>query len=249
MKAYLTGGPVVSWSMKTPADRVKALLKARGVKDRQLKPELARVCGVSYQSTREWFTGDTKKIGADHLAKIGREWRARLEWLVDGTGDMEMSGSSSDSVKPEGHIWDAREDNSGPSTRAASRLPLIPWERIAMLDNGIEPQALGEMQDWPAEAGPGAFLMVVETDAMLSPDGRGFIRGDRIQIEPSRAPKHGSAVLVRMPDGMVLLRRYCVSSEGVSLEASNPAWPDRIVRLPAEAKILGVIVRTIREEE
>lgn len=81
--------------MSTQAERVLSLMKARGLTDRQIKPELARVCGITYQSVRGWFTGDTKTIEASHLGKIAKHWRCRLEWLVDGSGAMEPGPSYS----------------------------------------------------------------------------------------------------------------------------------------------------------
>lgn len=102
MKAYLTGYPVFSKAMNTQADRVMALLKAKGLTDRQIKPALARACDITYQSVREWFTGDTKTIAATHLKTIAKEWGGSLEWLVDGTGSMGAKSYELESIS----AWD-----------------------------------------------------------------------------------------------------------------------------------------------
>lgn len=89
MQAYLSGTPVKSDPMNEQAERVRQLLVARGVKERSLKPELARVCDISYQSVKGWFDGSTKTITAHNLAKIASRWDASLEWLTTGRGQMD----------------------------------------------------------------------------------------------------------------------------------------------------------------
>jgi len=80
--------------MNEHAERVRQLLVARGVKDRSMKPELARVCDISYQSVQGWFDGSTKSITAKNLAKIAKHWNADLAWLTTGRGEMDaLSGA------------------------------------------------------------------------------------------------------------------------------------------------------------
>lgn len=106
--------------MNTQAERVLHLLRARGLTDRQIKPELARVCGVSYQSAQQWLNGATKSIGGEYLAKIARHWGANLDWLVTGRGRMEPEEVPAGAavavydepgvLDPEAYIWIDRFD-------------------------------------------------------------------------------------------------------------------------------------------
>lgn len=106
--------------MSTQAERVLQLLKARGLTDRQIKPALAKVCGVSYQSAQQWLNGATKTIGGEYLAKIARHWACNLDWLVTGRGRMELEavpdGASvgvyddPGSLDPEAYVWIDRFD-------------------------------------------------------------------------------------------------------------------------------------------
>ena len=60
-------------TMNEYADRVRQLLVARGVTDREMKSELADACGIKYQSVKGWFDGTSKSITAVNLAKIARK--------------------------------------------------------------------------------------------------------------------------------------------------------------------------------
>lgn len=73
--------------MKT-AERIEVLLRARGVKDRAVRIELAAVCGISPQAVGQWWT-TTKRISPDYLAKIAAKYKTTMEWLVTGKGNMD----------------------------------------------------------------------------------------------------------------------------------------------------------------
>ena len=68
----------------TPADRIHELLISRGVKPRQVRSTLAKLCGISYQAVKEWFDGSTKKISPEYLVKIADAYDAPLVWLITG---------------------------------------------------------------------------------------------------------------------------------------------------------------------
>lgn len=73
--------------MKT-ADRIEILLRARGVKDRAIRLELAQLCGITTQAVGQWWT-TTKKISPAYLAKIASKYKTTMEWLVTGKGTMD----------------------------------------------------------------------------------------------------------------------------------------------------------------
>jgi transcriptional regulator with XRE-family HTH domain len=71
------------------ADRVKQLLRARGVEERAIIGDLAALCGISRQAVGQWFLGSTRRISPDYLAKIAARYRCTMEWLVTGKGNMD----------------------------------------------------------------------------------------------------------------------------------------------------------------
>lgn len=100
---------------------------------------------------------------------------------------------------------------------------------------------LNSAQDWvesPFEGGPRAFLLEVTNEVML-PDYR---PGEIIQVEPDLKPRMGDDVIAVTASGRMLFRRI-IEAEGIKyLQATNPAWPDRISRLDDSISIYGVII-------
>lgn len=83
MTTILAGGAVKLCGMKT-IDRIDQVMAEAGVPERSRKKELSRISGVSYESVRKWFTGQTASIETEHLAKIARHYKKSLDWLANG---------------------------------------------------------------------------------------------------------------------------------------------------------------------
>lgn len=249
MKELLTDGAVDSPPMTTQAERVQLLLKARGLGDREIRPALVRVCGVAYQSVKDWMTGETLKIGAEHLAKIARHWNANLEWLSDGTGRMDSNSSRQSATSPlqadyRALLWDTGRDLE---VSAATMLPVLSWAeaRKMLLETGDRPPDSGAETQYSPSPFPtlkGDFFAKWEDDSMISPDGTGYRSGSRLHISPTEPHQPGDDVLVRMPGDRVIFRRIKESADGPILEALNPAWPERIIVMPDDARVLAVVV-------
>lgn len=246
MKELLTNGAVTSAAMTTQAERVLLLLKARGLGDREIRPALVKVCGVAYQSVKDWTTGDTQKIGAAHLAKIARHWNASLEWLTDGTGRMDsknsrQSGLPSPVAETSALLWDTGSDFA---VSAATLLPVFSWSETRMMLEISEPPGRAGTH-WlpsPFPTTKGDFFTKWEGDSMTAPDGAGYRDGTHLHVSPSEPYRSGDDVLALMPNGRVVFRRIKDSADGTVLEALNPAWPDRIIAMPADAKVVGVVI-------
>lgn len=187
-----------------------------------------------------------KRIGDDMVVLIENSIPVARGTL---DGIIAMDSNSSESVKPAGHIKDASPDNARPLTRAATRLPVISWVEAGAMRDAEDPYPIGHAKEWkdsPFPAGPNAFLLIVEGDSMYSPDGTGYSNGEIIQVEPSLQPTHGKDVIVRSPDGKATFKRYKTGPEGPYLEAINPAWPERIIKVPEGTIICGVVVGSWR---
>lgn len=69
-------------------DRIKALLAHRGIKPRNMRSELSKACGISYQAVSQWFSGETANIKNDNLAAIAETYGSSVDWLLTGKGEM-----------------------------------------------------------------------------------------------------------------------------------------------------------------
>lgn len=155
------------------------------------------------------------------------------------------------SVKTEGDKNHSRNDNVRPlGTRQSKKLPLISWVTAGMMRDAEDAYPVGHAQEWmesPFPHGEHAFLLTVEGDSMFHPDGSGYAHGEIIQVEPQKEAGHGSDVVVRTPDGKATFKRYKVGPDGPYLEALNPHWPERIIKVPEGTVICGVVVGSWRK--
>lgn len=131
-----------------------------GIPERSRKKELSRVSGVSYESVRKWFTGQTTSIETEHLAKIAKRYKKSLDWLANGK---ESQGST-----------------------VSCRVPLLRKENIKSYyggDTQYEPVGgNAELIRDASGAGPRTFAYV-ETGDGMSPR---IEIGDTVYIDPDQ---------------------------------------------------------------
>lgn len=68
--------------MSTLADRIQEIMDSTGMSI----PQLAEVCGCSYQAVKKWLTGATQSIDGAHLVKLAKRTGYEAEWIMLGTG-------------------------------------------------------------------------------------------------------------------------------------------------------------------
>ena len=72
----------------------------------------------------------------------------------------------------------------------------------------------------------------------MSPEYR---TGEILLVEPELAAMHNDDVVVRTPDGQVTFKRLQITEDGTYLLALNPEFPNRILHMPADTAICGVV--------
>ena len=79
---------------------------------------------------------------------------------------------------------------------------------------------------------------------MSNPGGKpSFEEGDIIFVDPDREPAHRSLVIVRLDDqNEATFKRLIVDGDSKFLEALNPSWPDRIIKVNGNATFCGVVI-------
>lgn len=220
--------------MKTLKERLAAALEARPGATRA---GLARACGVTKSNVTAWMNGAAASMSSEKVAPAARYLGVRPEWLSDGRGAMSPFGADSpatDSVASSPDAFDLE-------VKQVRRLPLLGWEQVGDMCEGKPLQAMRAViwRETPfVDCGPDSFLLELATEAML-PDYR---PGEVIQVDPSESPAHGDDVVVWLPSGRATFRRLVSTEDGKFLQATNPAWPDRIAPLPEGAVIAGVVV-------
>lgn len=102
----------------------------------------------------------------------------------------------------------------------------------------------GDAEEWidaPGPVGPGAFVLIVEGISMKNPNGSAsFDSGDRVVIDPSIEAQVGDFVAAKITGSnrVTFKRLQCEDGEWY-LEAINPSWEPKYIRLTEEWHICG----------
>lgn len=121
------------------------------------------------------------------------------------------------------------------------RLPLISWVQAGEWCEAVDIFEPGDAEDWlpcPFEHSDNAFCLAVVGQSM-APDYR---EGEIIAVDPAVDPRHGHDVVCRTPDGTVTFKRLQITPEGTYLLALNPDWPERMIKVPPDTHICGVVI-------
>lgn len=157
-----------------------------------------------------------------------------------------------DAYFPDARWSDAKEDQPvdamEPSLPRQSRLlPVIGSVQAGAFCEAVDIFEPGDAEEWMESygpAGPNAFILKVEGYSM-DPD---FRAGDLVVIDPEAQWSSGDFVVAkRASDQAVTLKQIRCEGEHFYLFATNPAWPDRIIRMDEEWHICGRVRRKIVE--
>lgn len=132
-------------------------------------------------------------------------------------------------------------------SEAAPLYPLISWRHAAVWAQ--EGDWLVDTPDdvWlpsPIKVSEHSFYLQIPGESMNDPaDARSFQENDLVLVDSVAEPTNGSFVVVKLSpdDEEALLRQLVIEGARRYLKTLNPAWPDRIVTMPADALICGVV--------
>ncbi len=197
------------------------------------KPALADRIGKVYSQLSQW-------INASKSSETGRPRTV---------GDDSARHIEKSCGKPRGWLDVSHESNVGAvdSSRNSVDVPLISWVRAGQWSDVSDPYAAGDAEDWkacPVRHGDRSYALKVKGFSMSNPGGKpSFEEGDIIFVDPDREPAHRSLVIVRLDDqNEATFKRLIVDGDSKFLEALNPSWPDRIIKVNGNATFCGVVI-------
>lgn len=205
------------------------------IAEAETKAELARRTGVNqaYLSQIEKSDGDAlRNIGDDIARRLETGMGKPLEWM-----DQDHNG--------------ANEGNVGTSDIPPPRMVrVISWLQAgrhgeAMSLDFDEEDATVVYAD--ASIGAEAFALRVRGDSMVDPGGKSYPDGCLIVVDPGRAAKPGDRIVVRLATAeAAVFKQLEFDGAQYFLKPLNPRYP--IQPMPADAKIVGVVVMTLIQE-
>ena len=210
--------------MALSTQKIVALL-ASTAKDKAISEgELSRRTGIPQPTIHRLLVGDTKSPKLENLTALGRALGVDIGLPVSKTASQSPLDSNVE---------------TGPNV--VGRLPLISWVQAGSMTEAIDLFVPGVAEEWVESPWPHsstAYCLTVRGISMY-PDYR---EGEIILVEPELAAQHGDDVIARTPDGDVTFKRLQITEDGQHLLATNPDFPNRIIKVPKGTVICGVVV-------
>lgn len=213
--------------METFGYRVRAARKTRGMTQTQL----AAASGLSQTTISDIERG--RNASSADIVALARALDVRAEWLADGRGPRSLSSFSD-------------EANVAPAYAMKGRVPLISSVQAGMWTEIIDNFQPGDAEAWVEchrDLGPHGYALRVKGESMTAPTGEySFPHGMILYVNPSAEPLPGKFVVVRRNGHEATFKRLTLVDGEMYLEAINPDWPNRYIKLTPDDHICGVVV-------
>jgi SOS-response transcriptional repressor LexA len=153
-----------------------------------------------------------------------------------------MSYSTLAAIAESDEPWSGSAENFQPA-KTPRLVPLLSLAQAAKSLEAVDPNYFRDTTDWiecPKKRRGSRTIALRVSGESMEPDYR---NGDIIYVDPDIAAVHGKDVVVRLVDrNETTFRRLVVESELRYLKPLNPNWPDKYIHIPADARIVGVVV-------
>lgn len=196
--------------------------------------EVAAYVGVSSQVFKNWESRGVSKLGR---LELHRKLDINPEWISTGTGEMLLPSTGSANTTP------------GPDVKGKGNYPVISsvaagdW---AELCDNFQP---GDADEWGFShhnLGPCGYMLRVSGKSMTNTESGArysFPEGMLLHINPDQDPLPGKFVVVRREREKEATFKRLVSIDGeLFLEAINPEWPNRYLKMMPGDVFCGVVV-------
>jgi SOS-response transcriptional repressor LexA len=194
-------------------------------KDLRTQTALAEKSGVAQSTIGRILRGEVDPH-SENLERLAKAFEVSYSTLA-GIAEGDESG-------------DGATENLQPG-KIPRRVPLLSSGQAIRFAESGHRFHLGDATGWiecpKKRQGPRTIALKVSGESM-EPD---YQNGDIIYLDPDVAAVHGKDVVIRLGD-QVAFKRLVVESERRYLKPLNPNWPDKFIEIPADARILGVVV-------
>jgi phage repressor protein C with HTH and peptisase S24 domain len=204
-------------------EKSKKLREAAGIR----LGDFAKKAKMSASAYSQFESGLTKSLKPENLINVARAHGLTAEEFVENN----MSLSVRENIEP----YDVTV------TKMRGRVPLISWVRAGSLCDVSDPLHPGDAEEWlpcPVNHGPRTFALRIVGESMM-PEYR---ESEIIYVDPDIEAKHNDDVVVRTPENKVTFKRLQRTQDGTYLLALNPDLPDRIIKVPDDTIICGVVI-------
>lgn len=226
------------------AARLKQIYQERKKQDPSLSQDkVAEDCGWSSQSVVSQYMTGKIPLNISALISLSRTLRFAPESVSPRLAEtLAQANNVQIDTAPTNGRWHQNTTDMGSAGRL---LPVIGYEEAVAFFEADDGTPRKEPEDWVeagGPAGPRAFILRVEGRSM-EPD---FKAGDKVVIDPDMPWKSGDFVVAKRDiDKAVSLKQISLEGGESYLYATNPDWPERVVKVSDGWSVYGRARRKI----
>lgn len=201
--------------------------------------ELGRRSGVPQPTIHRIVTKAVASPRHDNVEKIARALKVSSNWLWKG-------GEHKDPNPDHANQPSAPESNVEPGPAIKGYVPLISWVQAGAWCEISDVRTLDDAEIWlPCAASHSrqTYALRVRGLSMYNQhERRSFRDGDIIFVDPAKDAENGSLVIAKLVDSQeATFKQLVMEGKRRFLKPLNPAWPEPIIELGADAMICGVV--------
>lgn len=202
--------------------------------------ELAKFTDVSKVAVGQWLKGPTQELEGSNLTKAAEFLKVNPKWLAGFNVPMVEVGAK----------FDNNVDLKEKISLEGRLIPVISWVQAGAW-TGIESVPDGtEFEEWlppNKDCGPHGYALVVRGLSM-SPK---FEPEDRIYVNPDIQAfdlQTDNLVIVSCAgDSEATFKKLIIEGGNRYLQPLNPNWPEQIIRLTEDCRLVGKVVGLYRK--
>lgn len=186
-------------------------------------------------------------IPATHFRAIAELFGATVDWLEGIEEQIKTAEKAYSPYVRDHHVAEQpRATYNVTPIDLQARVPVISWVQAGEFCDAADPYPAGFAEDWidcPEKHSPRTFAVKVRGLSMYNPAGKpSFSEGDVIFCDPDRQAENKSLVICRLDDQPEATFKRLLIEDGIKmLEALNPSWPQRIIKINGNATVCGVV--------
>lgn len=194
---------------------------------------LATKAGVSQSAISQLETGESGS--ATNIGSLAAALGVNALWLETGKGP-KRAGDPDSNVE------------AGPDFRTNRMYPLISWVQAGAwteLCDNFQPGDADEWRPCHKDLGKCGYLLRAKGDSMTAPPGAeySFPDGILLYVNAHVEPLPGKFVIVKRPRTQEATFKRLVMIDGeLYLEALNPSWPNRYLKIEEGDQFCGVVM-------
>lgn len=202
--------------------------------------ELADFVGVSKVNVGLWFKGPTQELEGSNLLKAATYLKVNSRWLAGEKAPMTLESTK----------FDNNIDLSQKIALEGRPVPVISWVAAGSfgdIETVLKDAEIDEYLPPIKECGKNGYGLVVVGNSM-KPD---FKPGDRIYVNPDiqtfDLQTDDLVIIACSGETEATFKKLIIEGGDKYLQPLNPDWPDQIIKLTEDCRLVGKVVGLYRK--